>query len=119
MLSEKDKEFITYWERVRDARKTFASKLTSGLPVAALFSISILLFVAAIYLFLPEWYTKVSSKMPGAMSTIVVAVIICMFFFSYFRMQYKWEMNEQLYQELKSKEKNKTVNIKPNTKIKQ
>lgn len=104
MLSEKDKEFIIYWEKVRDARKSFSVKLTSGLPMAALFSAPILLFIAVIYLFLPEWYTKVSARMPGSVSTIVVAVIICMLFFSYFRMQYKWEMNEQLYQELKSKE---------------
>ncbi|MFM6924032.1 MAG: hypothetical protein ACKOU7_00890 [Ferruginibacter sp.] len=104
MLSEKDKEFILYWEQVREARKSFSVKLTSGLPVAALFSVPILLFIAVIYLFLPEWYTKVSARMPGSVATIVVAVIICMFFFSYFRMQYKWEMNEQLYQELKSKE---------------
>lgn len=104
MLSEKDKEFISYWEQAREARKSFAAKLTSGLPMAALFSVPILLFIAVIYLFFPEWYTKVSAKMPGSVSTIVVAVIICMFFFSYFRMQYKWEMNEQLYQELKNKE---------------
>ena len=103
MLSEKDKEFITYWEKVRDRRKNFSAKLTSGLPMAALFSVPILLFITVIYLFFPEWYTKVSARMPGSVSTIVIAVIICMFFFSYFRMQYKWEMNEQLYQELKSK----------------
>ena len=103
MLSEKDKEFLIYWEKVRDTRKKFAVKLTSGLPMAALFSVPILIFIAAIYFFLPEWYIKVSARMSGSLSTIVVAVIICMFFFSYFRMQYKWEMNEQLYQELKSK----------------
>ena len=104
MLSEKDKEFITYWEKVRDIRKSFSVKLTSGLPMAALFCVPILVFITVIYLFFPEWYTKVSARMPGSVSTIVIAVIICMFFFSYFRMQYKWEMNEQLYQELKNKE---------------
>jgi MFS superfamily sulfate permease-like transporter len=103
MLSEKDKEFIIYWEKVRDRRKVFSVKLTSGLPMAALFCVPILLFITAIYLFFPEWYTKVSGRLPGSVTTIVVAVIICMFFFSYFRMQYKWEMNEQLYQELKNK----------------
>jgi MFS superfamily sulfate permease-like transporter len=103
MLSQKDKEFITYWEKVRDTRKSFSVKLTSGLPMAALFSVPILLFITVIYLFFPEWYTKVSSRLPGAVLTIVIAVIICMLFFSYFRMQYKWEMNEQLYQELKGK----------------
>ncbi len=71
--------------------------------MAALFSVPILLFIAVIYLFFPEWYTKVSARLPGSVLTIVIAVIICMFFFSYFRMQYKWEMNEQLYQELMNK----------------
>jgi MFS superfamily sulfate permease-like transporter len=103
MLSEKDKEFMLYWEKVRDSRKSFSVKLTSGLPMAALFSVPILLFITVIYLFFPEWYTKVSSRLPGSVTTIVVAVIISMFFFSFFRMQFKWEMNEQLYQELKNK----------------
>lgn len=72
--------------------------------MAALFSVPILLFIAAVYFFFPEWYTKVSSRLPGSVTTIVLAVIICMLFFSYFRMQFKWEMNEQLYRELKHKE---------------
>lgn len=104
MLSEKDTEFIAYWERERETRNSFTDKFMSGLPMATLFSAPILLFIAAIYLFFPEWYTKVSARMPGSVSTIVVAVIICICFFSYFRMQYKWEMNEQLYQELKQKQ---------------
>lgn len=111
MLSEKDKEFIIYWEKVRDIRKTFSAKLTSGLPVAALFSVPILLFITVIYLFFPEWYTKVSARMPGSVTTIVIAVIICMFFFSYFRMQFKWEANEQHYLELKSKINKTDLNV--------
>jgi amino acid transporter len=107
MLSEKDVNFITYWEREKENRKTFSAKLTGGLPVAALFCVPILLFITAVYLFFPEWYTKISSRLPGSITIIVIAVIICIFFFSYFRMQYKWEMNEQLYQELKQKS-NKT-----------
>jgi MFS superfamily sulfate permease-like transporter len=104
MLSEKEKDFIIYWEKEKDRRNTFSAKLTEGLPMAALFCVPILLFIAAVYLFFPEWYTKVSSRLPGSIVTIVIAVIICMFFFSYFRMQYKWESNEQLYLELKQKQ---------------
>ncbi|MBK8520026.1 MAG: hypothetical protein IPL54_03820 [Chitinophagaceae bacterium] len=103
MLSEKDKEFIIYWEKEKERRSTFSAKLIQGLPMAALFSVPILLFITAIYLFFPEWYTKISSRLPGSITTIVIAVIICILFFSYFRMQYKWEMNEQLYRELKQK----------------
>lgn len=104
MLSEKDKEFIAYWEREKESRNTFSAKLTGGIPMAALFSVPILLFITAVYLFFPEWYTKISSRLPGSIFIIVLAVMFCILFFSYFRMQYKWEMNEQLYRELKNKE---------------
>jgi membrane protein YdbS with pleckstrin-like domain len=104
MLSAKDKDFINYWEKVRDSRNNFTVKLTSGLPMAALFCVPILIFFAVIYIFFPEWYTKISNTVMGSTAIIIViAVIVCMFFFSYFRMQYKWEMNEQLYRELKQK----------------
>jgi hypothetical protein len=104
MLSEKDKHFMIYWEKERDRRKTFSARLIDGLPMAALFTVPILLFVTVIYLFFPEWYTKISNTLKAEIGlTIIIAVIICMIFFSYFRMQYKWEMNEQLYQELKQK----------------
>lgn len=104
MLSEKDKEFINYWEKVKESQNTFAAKLTGGLPMAALFSVPILLFITAVYFFFPEWYTKISSRLPGSIVTIIIAVIICILFFSYFRMQFKWESNEQLYRELKQKQ---------------
>ena len=104
MLSEKDKDFITRWEKERERKSSFVEKLLTGLPVAVLFSLPILLFITGVYFFLPVWYTRVSNSMVGSMPAIVIAVFICILFFSYFRMQYKREMNEQLYQELKSKE---------------
>lgn len=105
MLSEKDKQFIGYWEKERERQNRVAVKLLSGLPMAILFFVPILLFITAVYLFLPEWYTKVSNNMSGSMIAIVVAVILCVIFFAYFRMHYKWEMNEQLYRELKHKQR--------------
>lgn len=108
MLSEKDKEFLIYWEKEKENRKSFSAKIIHGLPVAALFSVPVLLLVTVVYLFFPEWYTKISSRLPGSILVIVVAIIICILFFSYFRMQYKWEMNEQLYQELKKKAASQT-----------
>jgi len=103
MLSEKDKQFIIYWEKERERQSGIMAKLLAGLPMAVLFCVPILLFIAAVYLFLPEWYTRVSNSMSGSILTIVMAVIICILFFAYFRMQFKWEMNEQHYLELKSK----------------
>ena len=107
---EKEKEFFTYWETEREKHNSVFRKILNGLPVAALFSLPILLFIFAVYIFFPEWYTKVSNTGSGTFITIIIAVFLCMIFFSYFRMNYKREMNEQLYRELKSKEK-KTDNF--------
>lgn len=105
MISEKDRAFLQYWEKTRDAENTFASKLLRGFPMALMFGLPIILFVVAVRLFLPEWYMKVSKNSAGVFFTAVIAMIGVILFYAYFRMQYKWEMNEQLYNELKHKEK--------------
>lgn len=104
MLSEKEKQFLNYWEKERVRLKGFTAKLMAGLPMAVLFCAPILLFIVSVYLFFPEWYTKVSGSIGGSMSAIVVALLICIVFFSYFRMQFKWETNEQYYRELRNKD---------------
>lgn len=108
MLTQKDKQFIIRWEAVREQESSTRAKLLNGLPMAVLFSVPILFFIAAIYFFFPDWYTKVSNRLSGSLLTIVIAIIGCTIFFAYFRMHYKWEMNEQLYKELKSKENKST-----------
>ncbi len=105
MITQKEKEFIAYWELERENRATFTNKLISGLPMAFLFGLPIILSVVVVYLFFPDFYTRISNLPKGIFATIFLAVIFCVLFFSYFRMQYKWEMNEQLYQELKRKQK--------------
>ncbi|RYF87577.1 MAG: hypothetical protein EOO03_10455 [Chitinophagaceae bacterium] len=105
MLSSKEEAFVQYWETHRTAHSNFGSKMLRGLPMAFIFSVPILLLIVAVYLYLPEWYTKISNRLSGSIITIVLAVVICIIFFSYFRMHFKWEMNEQLYQELLQKQK--------------
>lgn len=110
MLTEQEKQFIIRWEQVREKESTIQAKLINGLPMAMLFGLPILLIIAVVYFFSPDWYTKISNRLSGSLVTIVIAVFICILFYAYFRMHYKWEMNEQLYHELKSKAK-KTENI--------
>jgi hypothetical protein len=121
MLTAKDKQFIIYWEQVREAESTFRHKFLSGLPMAFMFGLPILLFFGAVKIFFPAWFTTASHKSTeivvpemtekfmklsaGDMMAAFIAVVIIILFFSYFRKHYKWEMNEQLYQELKNKEK--------------
>ena len=73
--------------------------------MATMFGLPIILSVIVVFLFFPEWYTKISKTSSGTFMAMVVAVCIAILFFAFFRMQFKWEMNEQLYQELLFKEK--------------
>ena len=104
MLSEKEIQFLEHWEKVREDHSRFSSKITRGLPMAAMFGLPIILFIFIVYQFFPDWYMKVSQSAGSMVGSIVLAVIILILFFSYFRMQFKWEMNEQLYMELKKKQ---------------
>jgi hypothetical protein len=106
MITDKEKEFLRYWEKSRENENTFFSKLGRGLPMAILFGLPIILLVLVVRLFFPDWYMKISQISPGMFITAIIAVIAVVLFYSFFRMQYKWEMNEQLYKELKNKENN-------------
>lgn len=111
MLTEKEKQFIVRWKNDRDRLKTFPVKILSGLPMAMLFCLPILLLIIAVYQFSPSWFTKISNTSSGTFITVLIGVIICILFFSYFRMHYKWEMNEQLYRELLAKDNKKDAAI--------
>jgi hypothetical protein len=104
MITEREKQFITYWESVRDWRSKFINKLMSGLPMAILFGLPIFLSLVVVYFYFPDFYTKISNTSSGTLITVGIAILIAIIFFAYFRMHYKWEMNEQLYKELKSKQ---------------
>lgn len=103
MITDKDRQFIVYWEAERDKLNTVKAKLLNGLPMAVLFSLPVLLLLFVIQLYFPDWYTKISNTTPGTFVSIIIALFISILFFAYFRMHYKWEMNEQHYRELKGK----------------
>jgi glucan phosphoethanolaminetransferase (alkaline phosphatase superfamily) len=113
MITEKEKNFIEYWERVRMGRSSFINKFLSGLPVATMFGLPIVLLIVIIRIFFPEWYTKISNTTSGMFIVVVIAVVIAVIFYGYFRMHFKWEMNEQLYKELKFKQKKEQLSNHP------
>ena len=121
MLTDKDRQFIIYWEKVRLKESSFSHKILSGLPMALIFGLPVLFFLATVKIFFPAWFTTASHKQTdvvvpgltekfmkvsaGDITTAFIAVEIIVLFFSFFRMHFKWEMNEQLYKELKAKAK--------------
>ena len=105
MLTDDETRFLQYWEKHKELHSTFSSKLLRGLPMACVFGLPILLLILSVYLFLPEWYTKISKTSPATFVVVVIAVLIAIVFYAFIRMHFKWEMSEQQYKELKAKEK--------------
>ncbi len=105
MLTTEEENFIQYWEQNRVAHSSFISKLLRGLPMACVFGLPILLLIVCVYLFIPDWYIKISKTSPQAFFVVVIAVIIAIIFYAIVRMHFKWEMNDQMYLELKHKQK--------------
>ena len=105
MLTDDELRFLQYWENNRELHSSFSSKLLRGLPMAFVFGLPILLLILSVYLFLPEWYTKISKTSSSAFVVVVIAVLLAIVFYAFVRMHFKWEMNEQQYKELKYKEK--------------
>jgi TRAP-type C4-dicarboxylate transport system permease small subunit len=105
MLTAEEENFIRYWEQNKEQHSTFTSKLLRGLPMACVFGLPILLLIVSVYLFIPDWYIKISKTSPQAFFVVVIAVIIAILFYAFTRMHFKWEMNDQVYQELKHKKK--------------
>ena len=110
MITEKEKQFLRYWEANKANENKFLHKLLGGLPVAIVFGLPVIFSVVIVRLFFPDWYMKISQTTPGMFISAIIAVGCIVLFYSFFRMQYKWEMNEQLYQELKYKEEKEAAN---------
>lgn len=111
MLNEKEQDFLQYWESVRDAESGFSRKLLSGLPFAMLFFFPVPTLLLVVYMFMPEWYAKVSDKVPGAIITILIALALGIFFLAYFRMHFRWETNENYYRTLKARLSQASTNV--------
>ena len=105
MLSEREKQFIVYWEANRDKEKKTNRQLLIGLPIGLLFTIPILLSVFSAKF----WYTRADMVANSTSPTVlIVAVLIIAVFIAVFYKRHQWEMKEQQYQELKAKERKET-----------
>jgi predicted tellurium resistance membrane protein TerC len=105
MLTDKDKAFIVHWEQVRLREASFMRKLLSGLPMALIFALPVLLLVIVVKMFLPEFETRISKVPASTYVMVVLAVLLITLFYAFFRMHHRWEENEELYKLLKLKQK--------------
>jgi hypothetical protein len=100
MLTEREKDFIRYWEAHRDRERQLSYRLLSGLPLGICFGFPIL-----ICFIFRSWYKWLPFISSGELTFITLGVVAVVLFFALFRQQYLWERKEQQYLEFKAKGK--------------
>jgi hypothetical protein len=100
-LSEKEIEFMTYWEQNRLREKKVMKQLLVGLPLGVLFGLPVL-----INLFL-GWYKRAGMVANAQVNPLILitAIVLIIVFVAIFSRRHKWEMKEQYYQELKARQR--------------
>jgi uncharacterized membrane protein len=103
MLTEREKQFMAYWEQNRAKEKKVFRQLLVGLPLGLLF------VVPVIVNFSSGWYKRANMWVRGhaddkTATVVIIAGLFILVFVAIFSKRHRWEMNEQSYRELESKE---------------
>ena len=97
MLSEREKEFIVFWEANRLRRKKVVRQLLVGIPIGLAFVIPIAIN------FFSGWYkrAKMEANSPDFNPVVLlVALLGIVGFTAIFWQRHKWDQYEQHYREL-------------------
>jgi hypothetical protein len=96
MLTEKEKEFIRYWEGNRVKEKSVLKQFFPGLPIGLCLGAAILL------MFDSGWYERANMEAQAESSptVLIIGIIAIVAFTGFFYKRFRWEMNEQAYKEL-------------------
>ena len=103
MLTEKEKQFIEYWQQQRSRQKKLLYQLGVGLPFG------LLLGAVILSNFFSGWYKRAEMIANSQFNPVVlyVAVLAIAVFVAVFSKKFQWDQQEQRYKELlhkKSKE---------------
>ncbi len=100
MLTEEEKNFLTWWEVNRLRKRNRVWQLAAGLPLA-------MILVAGIFVnYFSGWYTRATMQINISASgvlVVLIALLLIVVFIVVFSARHRWEMNEQRYQELQQK----------------
>ncbi len=106
MLTEKEKDFLVYWEANREVQKKsfkqYIKGLSSGLGISA----------AILILVISGWYKRADMEVNSKLSSVVFAIALLgiAVFMAWLHKNYQWEMMEQKYLELLYKQKKESRN---------
>jgi len=101
MLTEREKQFMEYWEASRAGEKKLFRQLLVGVPVGLIFAIPILIILFSGKL----WYKRADQVANTQLNPLVliIAIVVITAFVALFYKRHQWEMKEQYYQQLKAK----------------
>lgn len=102
MLTERERQFIEYWEAVRERQSRWQQQLMAGIPVGLLFALPVLAIVFTGKL----WYKRADMAMNAMMNpyVLIVAVFVITVFVAIFYKRHQWDQKEQYYRQLKARE---------------
>jgi hypothetical protein len=102
MLSEREEQFIAYWEANREKEKKFSRQLYIGLPIGIAFAFAIIAFVMG-----GGWYQRAYMVANAQVSPFIflLGIVAIIVFVAVFYKKFRWEQNEQQYLELCAKKR--------------
>lgn len=101
MLTQREKDFIVYWEKNRDKQNKTFRQFLIGIPIGLLFAVPIFIN------FTSGWYKRaamISNTSDFNPMVLMVALLIIIGFIAIFSKKHQWEMREQQYRELLAKQ---------------
>lgn len=102
MLTDKENEFISWWELHGRHQKKSIRQWITGSPLAIGTSVSIILLVVISRQF--GWFRRANTNLNSEASTVVIMIILALIgfilFSSYFTSKHRRDINEQYYREL-------------------
>ncbi len=100
MLTQREKDFIRYWEANRLRRKKVVRQFLIGIPVGLLFVIPIVINFSS------GWYKRADMEANSPdfnPMVLLVALLLIVGFTAIFYQRHQWDQYEQRYQELRAR----------------
>ncbi len=99
MTREEEKQFIEYWEKVREHQGKTSTQLFSGIPIGLLFAVPVFIVLVTGRF----WYKRADMVANAKLDpfTFGIAVFLITCFVAVFYKKWQWEQKEQQYQEFK------------------
>ncbi|MGZ5247903.1 MAG: hypothetical protein ACXWV5_12630 [Flavitalea sp.] len=103
MTSEQEKEFIQYWEEVREHQGKLRTQLFSGIPIGLMFAVPVIIILITSRF----WFKRADMVANAKLDPLVfgIAIFLITVFVAVFYKRFQWEQKEQQYQEFKVRQK--------------